>query len=513
MENVNGYVHGVFSKEVERSIRLEALFPTDMDGQNLLAAVSGSKHTVESYTDAFNSIVDVCYSLVEHKLFALPKLMLLPGMLWKQPMLVVTVLPISVALDVGRSKSIAMMTKKLEKMVREIQELAQRRTKVEQHDTKQEELIRRGAASTFVKDHWHEIAVDMQSRMLRYSALSSLRAFINALYKQDLLMPGIEILLAWLLEAKLMPSTDIWVYTRVVEDAIDALLTRFRMDATLASMKTKMERVTDLSTRLEQVRARGHATCIVNEAGGELRVEGLHFTRGPSHEIKIPQLVLRRGRIYKVTGANGSGKSSLFGVLASCGRQATVLPDGLAIENLDSLVVPSDEVVEVMQQLYCPLFTKPIAWMLQNRQLDKLAPDELEALEQKIISLSSQMALRGGEDAGDENEAASGLSHEELHEEADDWYSTFSGGQRVKVELIRKVFLKEKCPGVLLIDEAFAPLDPSSKAVVQKMMKTFCAESLLLVIYHSDTNEALSVGGDGFFDETLHFSNGTASLS
>merc|ERR1712228_866362 len=98
-----------------------------------------------------------------------------------------------------------------------------------------------------------------------------------------------------------------------------------------------------------------------------------------------------------------------------------------------------------------------------------------------------------------------------LRAHTEGWYSKLSGGQRGKMEFIRKIFLRDRCPGVLLIDEAFAPLDPRSKQLVQQKLKEFCAESLVLVIYHGDAGSSCVAGG-GFFDSTLHFANGSASL-
>merc|ERR1711879_66484 len=97
-----------------------------------------------------------------------------------------------------------------------------------------------------------------------------------------------------------------------------------------------------------------------------------------------------------------------------------------------------------------------------------------------------------------------GLNVSELHAEKEDWYSELSGGEKAKVEFIRKVFLRERCPPVLLIDEAFAPLDPSSKLAVQVKLKNFCRDSLVLVVYHGgETDRCLH--SEGFFDDNLHF--------
>ena len=43
---------------------------------------------------------------------------------------------------------------------------------------------------------------------------------------------------------------------------------------------------------------------------------------------------------------------------------------------------------------------------------------------------------------------------------------------------------------LLLLDEAFAPLDPASKALVTRRLRSFCAASLVLVIYHGEDADA-----------------------
>jgi ABC-type transport system involved in cytochrome bd biosynthesis fused ATPase/permease subunit len=108
-------------------------------------------------------------------------------------------------------------------------------------------------------------------------------------------------------------------------------------------------------------------------------------------------------------------------------------------------------------------------------------------------------------------EAAAAKLRELLHREHEDWYASLSGGQRAKVEIIRKVFLRPQCPGVLLIDEAFAALDPKSKGLVQTMLRRFCANSVLLVIYHQDAEQDCVPAG-GFFDDNLRFEGGLAKL-
>mmetsp|Transcript_10613 Transcript_10613/g.19597 ORF Transcript_10613/g.19597 Transcript_10613/m.19597 type:complete len:828 (-) Transcript_10613:18-2501(-) len=510
LENINTYAYGRFARKLELSVRLQSVFPSGVAGRpgdTLLAAVLGSRHTTEAYTDSYNSMVGLIFGTIERKLFSVPKLLLLPGMLVQQPWLVVSVVPASVGLEMFRAHTMAALTKSIEKFAREITELAQRRRKIEQHDTKNEELIRRSGLSDFAEQQWRHLAGEIERKTLKYTALGSLRGFINSLYRQDVLSPCYELVIAFLLESQAIRSADIWVYLRAIEDSIDFALTRPRMDASLATLRTNMDRIKDFSTRLERTRSRLRASCKVEPEAKEVRVSDLHYTRGSSLEVRLPELVLRTGRTYAVTGANGCGKSSLFGIIASCGRHGTMLPEGLQIQSAGQLTLPSTDVVEITQHLYCPLFTAPIEWILEHRSLNDTMPaDEVQHQERRIEELSRELEFHNSD-----SQAAAGISNEELHAEVDDWYSTLSGGQRGKVEFMRKVFLRATCPEILIIDEAFAPLDPRSKMLVQQKLKDFCKSSLTLVIYHSDASEKCVSGGD-FFDENLHFGNGTASL-
>lgn len=49
--------------------------------------------------------------------------------------------------------------------------------------------------------------------------------------------------------------------------------------------------------------------------------------------------------------------------------------------------------------------------------------------------------------------------------------------------------LQETCPNMLLLDETFAPLDPASKRLVQAQIRATCRNSIVLVIYHRDSED------------------------
>ncbi len=213
------------------------------------------------------------------------------------------------------------------------------------------------------------------------------------------------------------------------------------------------------------------------------------------------------------TAANGSGKSTLFRLLMACISNersidlhdsiqlATpihlwdlsdnlVLPDesckvpdegcividesedtGRDIESvskeipLASIIMPSSDIVEISQTFYWPLHSKPIDWIYQkhitsdvNNETDRDAFVLKVAEELQLLSFAqSQESGKKSESDVDNNTSAT-INHGaavqqlmiDLQDEKEDWFSELSGGQKSKVELVRKLFLREKCPSVVL---------------------------------------------------------------
>ena len=203
-----------------------------------------------------------------------------------------------------------------------------------------------------------------------------------------------------------------------------------------------------------------------------------------------------------------------------------------------SIQMPSSDVAEISQNFYWPLYTKPIDWIYQEHLTDCNKDERerrLNRVTDELMSLAfSQIADDGknktstntastvkDESKEDPIAAARAKLFAELQEEKEDWFSDLSGGQKSKVELVRKVFLHDECPKVLLIDETMAPLDPASKSSVMGKIKAFCSESVVLVIYHTDVRAtSVTAGDDGeeakeiecvpstnFFEDNLHVEN------
>jgi len=188
-----------------------------------------------------------------------------------------------------------------------------------------------------------------------------------------------------------------------------------------------------------------------------------------------------------------------------------------------SITMPSERVVEISQNFYWPLYARPIDWMIQGHQRVGDTATTWRSVAEWLHSLEFMRPVQpdGVEEPSDEEIRESTINRiiKEITEEKEDWFSELSGGQRSKVELVRQVFLHEKCPDVLLVDETMAPLDPTSKSVVMNKLKTFCLDSVVIVIYHMDV-QTVQEGGDAdlpvrdciastnFFDYNIHLEHG-----
>lgn len=93
-----------------------------------------------------DTIVGTSYDLFNRKLFSLPKVLLLPMVMARQPQMIAQVFPIIFFTDWLKGKAVAYMTSRVEQLEKESQELVAMRSKVEAFDIKNAELLQRAGA-------------------------------------------------------------------------------------------------------------------------------------------------------------------------------------------------------------------------------------------------------------------------------------------------------------------------------------------------------------------------------
>lgn len=354
---------------------------------------------------------------------------------------------------------------------------------------------------------------------------------------------------------------EIFVFSRAIEDVVDLLLIRSRSESELATLMTQVEKLSSLDEVWSKSKEARLLPCNIGSTSG-IELSNLQYSRGTA-SVNVEQLVLEPG-VYAVTGANGSGKSTLFRLLMACRsnerpidlHESIVLgtpahqwdfsdnscsaPDSDDCKvnqdeisgDMTSITLPSSDIVEISQTFYWPLYSKPIDWIYQKHITSDLSEserkecvqrvaDELQSLSfaqsQKKEDVNGSVGESDIEDTSKSNGTVIDNLMVDLQEEKEDWFNELSGGQKSKVELVRKVFLRDECPSVLLVDETMAPLDPSSKSQVMSKLKAFCDKSVVLVIYHTDVgrveasdddsseaNAEECVPSNNFFDHNLH---------
>ena len=100
------------------------------------------------------------------------------------------------------------------------------------------------------------------------------------------------------------------------------------------------------------------------------------------------------------------------------------------------ITMPSSDVVEISQNFYWPLYTKPIDWIFQKHLDIDVDEDERNRLVSKVDKELQSLQFRKAQGSVEGSEHS---LKDELLEEKEDWFGDLSGGQKSKVELVRKV--------------------------------------------------------------------------
>lgn len=160
-----------------------------------------------------------------------------------------------------------------------------------------------------------------------------------------------------------------------------------------------------------------------------------------------------------IVSANKLDEANFYSVVQTPMEAVEILPNGeqqlqhqnAMVLDRDSIVdppmiiLPSADVVEVSQNFYWPLHTKPVDWIYQELVSEMSEPKRSEL----VLRVEHELSLL--EFKRDTTSDRINLSRE-LLEEKDDWFNELSGGQKCKVELVRKV---RKILGLIILNSMY----------------------------------------------------------
>ncbi len=185
-------------------------------------------------------------------------------------------------------------------------------------------------------------------------------------------------------------------------------------------------------------------------------IEDVAKDYGKHRVLDIPKLSIKQGSLLGIIGPNGAGKSTLIKIIA-----------GLENPSKGKVFYNKEELKEKHYGQMTLVFQKPyllrttvyndIAYPLVLRKKNK------EEIKTKVNKIISEMGL-------------------EKFTDKKTW--TLSGGETQKVALARALVFQ---PSLLMLDEPTANIDPSSIAIMEKMIKKINKENntTVVVITHN----------------------------
>ena len=176
---------------------------------------------------------------------------------------------------------------------------------------------------------------------------------------------------------------------------------------------------------------------------GSIDIRGLRVTRG-EFTLTVDELLVEAGEIFAILGTTGSGKTVLMEAVAGAYPidEGEILLDG---KNIDTLPI---------QQRHLGILYQDYALFPHMTVRDNIAYG-LKRSRPRRHDISERV---------DEMLALFGIGHL-----ADRYPGVISGGESQRAALARALVLR---PDILILDEPFSALDPTTKLQMYEMLRT-----------------------------------------
>ena len=197
-----------------------------------------------------------------------------------------------------------------------------------------------------------------------------------------------------------------------------------------------------------------------------LRVESLTFAHPGQATPYTFSMEAKAGEVTAISGASGTGKSTLLDLLAG-------------------FLTPQAGSIDLDRQTLLPLppEARPVSLLLQSDSLF----EHLSAARNVALGLPAGIG-----NAEARPQIAGALAEVGLDGLGDQLASTLSGGQKQRVALARTLL---RARPILLLDEPFSALDDDTRVAVRDLVRTLTIRHdwhTILVSHHADDIEALA---------------------
>ncbi|MCT4634799.1 MAG: ATP-binding cassette domain-containing protein [Rickettsiales bacterium] len=387
-------------------------------------------------------------------------------------------------------------------LIIEMQKFSERGTKCSsefvknnEHDKEYAVTILQKNALDYIRDEWSVSQECEQYNSLGNAVLASSINVLMGFYNQDVLYPILHILVAHMSVKGVIDVGELFLYTRTLQTSVEIILFKSKNQAEFSKIDSSIDRLNELSMYLNSAKDTiSKVYFYTNESRESLLIENLEFVRGNKEQatrVFIENIELFIGKIYAVTGANGSGKSSLTTLLQ-------YVIEGISDPSFSvlngTIIYPSSSIAVISQKDYVPLKSSLFDLIMHPFKSSQYPENIRDEIETKIIKYVNEFQVF-------KNPITSGS----LHEVQEKW-NDLSGGQKKKLFLIQNLI---ECPKILIMDEVFGPLDSEARHLVMDKIEQSClTNSLLMVVWHQDKNsDNTSCVTENFFDYELHLQN------
>jgi tungstate transport system ATP-binding protein len=188
----------------------------------------------------------------------------------------------------------------------------------------------------------------------------------------------------------------------------------------------------------------------------EIRIQNLNKEYEGHRVVDIDSLTVRQGELLGIIGPNGAGKSTLLRMIGG-------------------LETPTQGEISYNGKAYCSEISQKMTMVFQKPYLLRTTVFQNVAYPLKIRKKNKKFIQEEVHRILDEM----GLTAQKYQKS---W--TLSGGEAQKVALARALILK---PSLLILDEPTANIDPSSIAVMEKMIKKINEEegTTVIIVTHN----------------------------